>query len=55
MENYYVMILFLLYVFEAFVYMAHKHGIQNRPGVQVIMTIGGLVADAACEVKMDGK
>ena len=42
-------------VFEAFVRKVHEHGIQNHPAIKIIMTVGGLVAEVACQTKMDGK
>lgn len=37
-----------------FALVAHRFELHNQPVVQAIMEIGQMVADAACEVKMDG-
>lgn len=46
--------LFSLDAFEAFSYMTALHGLQDHPGIKAIMVIGGLVAEAACDEKLDG-
>jgi len=40
--------------FEAFSYMTALYGLQDHPGIKAIMVIGGLVAEAACDEKLDG-
>lgn len=40
--------------FEAFSYVTTLHGLQEHPGVKAIILIGGLVAEAACDEKLDG-
>ena len=34
--------------------MTALHGLQDHPGIKVIMAIGGLVAECACDEKLDG-
>ena len=34
--------------------MATLHGLQDHPGIKAIMVIGGLVAEVACDEKLDG-
>ncbi|CAH3121317.1 unnamed protein product, partial [Pocillopora meandrina] len=41
-------------VFQAFVHIVHLKGLHNHPGARAIMAVGGLVADVACETKLDG-
>lgn len=41
-------------VFEAFVGMAHAHGLADHVGVKAVMEIGGILADTYCDTKMDG-
>ncbi|PFX31192.1 hypothetical protein AWC38_SpisGene3976 [Stylophora pistillata] len=41
-------------VFEAFTHIAFMNGLNNYPGAKAIMAVGGLVADAACDTKLDG-
>lgn len=45
---------FPLDAFEAFSYVTTLHGLQEHPGVKAIILIGGLVAEAACDEKLDG-
>ena len=40
-------------IFEVFAHLTHYYDLHNHPGVQAIMTIGQMVADAACEGKMN--
>lgn len=42
-------------MFQAFVYIVRIKGLHNHPGARAIMAVGGLVADVACEIKLDGK
>jgi len=46
--------LFSLDVFEAFTYVVEKHDLRDHPGIKAIIMIGGLIADAACDEKLDG-
>lgn len=46
--------LFLLDAFEAFSYVVEWHELQDHPGIKAIMVIGELVAEAACDEKLDG-
>jgi len=41
-------------VFEAFSYVTALHGLQDHPGIKAIVVIGQLVAEAACDEKLDG-
>ena len=41
-------------MFEAFVRTLDKLGLKDHPGAKVVLTIGGLLTDAACELKLDG-
>ena len=34
--------------------MVDKHGLRDHPGIKAIIMIGGLIADAACDEKLDG-
>jgi len=34
--------------------MTALHGLQDHPGIKAIMVIGSLVAEAACDEKLDG-
>lgn len=45
---------FSIDVFEAFTYVVDKHGLRDHPGIKAIIMIGGLIADAACDEKLDG-
>lgn len=45
---------FSLDVFEAFSHLVELHDLQDHPGIKAIMLIGGLIADAACDEKLDG-
>lgn len=45
---------FSLDVFEAFTYVVEKHDLRDHPGIKAIIMIGGLIADAACDEKLDG-
>ena len=49
-----LLLLFLLDVFEAFVRAVDKLGLRDHPGAKVVITVGGLLTDAACELKLDG-
>ena len=42
-------------MFQAFVHIVRIKGLHNHPGARAIMAVGGLVADVACETKLDGK
>ncbi|KAJ7388439.1 hypothetical protein OS493_037601 [Desmophyllum pertusum] len=41
-------------VFDVFVHLVRKSNLHGHPAAQVIIAIGGMVAEAACEVNMDG-
>jgi len=32
-----------------------RHDVKEHPGVKVITAIGGLLADVACHLELDGK
>ena len=49
-----IFVIFFIDVFEAFVRKAREHRIQHHPGVKAIIAVGGLVAEVACDVKLDG-
>ena len=38
----------------AFSHLAHHYELHNNPAVKAVATIGQMVADAACDEKMDG-
>ena len=42
-------------MFEVFSRIVHAKELHNHPGVKAIMTVGQLVADAACDVELDGR
>lgn len=39
---------------EEFAKAIKENGLQNNPRIKLIMSIGGLVADAACDFELDG-
>ncbi|KAL9969163.1 hypothetical protein ACROYT_G021340 [Oculina patagonica] len=41
-------------IFAVFSLIVHSKELHNHPGVKAIMTIGQMVVDAACDVKLDG-
>ena len=41
-------------VFEAFTYVVDKHNLRDHPGIKAIIMVGGMIADAACDEKLDG-
>jgi len=34
--------------------VVEKHDLRDHPGIKAIIMIGGLIADAACDEKLDG-
>ena len=44
----------MLDIFEAFSYLVYLRGLHDHPGIKAILMIGGMVADAACDEKLDG-
>ena len=40
---------------EEFFKAAEKHDLKDHPGFKVILAIGGLLGDATCDLKLDGK
>ncbi|KAJ7388440.1 hypothetical protein OS493_037602 [Desmophyllum pertusum] len=41
-------------VFEEFSNLVNKHRLHDHPGIKVAVTLGGMLADAYCDVELDG-
>ena len=41
-------------IFEAFTYLVQAHELHDHPGIKLIMKIGEMIVDAACDEKLDG-